>query len=245
MIIFPAIDLKAGQCVRLKQGDMQRATLFNGDPPAQAELFIEQGFSHLHVIDLDGAFAGASVNGKAIEDILAVTKKANMPIQLGGGIRELQAIENWLNKGIDAVILGTIAARDPDFVKQACKFFPKQIKIAIDARGGQVAVAGWAEQSNLSALELAKHFEGAGAAALIYTDIARDGILKGINIEATKSLAQILSTPIIASGGLANIEDIVKLKAVEKYGIAGVIAGRALYEGQIKADEMFRIEGVC
>ena len=245
MIIFPAIDLKAGQCVRLKQGDMQRATLFNGDPPAQAELFIKQGFSHLHVIDLDGAFAGASVNGKAIEDILAVTKKANMEVQLGGGIRDLQAIENWLDKGIHSVIVGTIAARDPNFVKTACKLFPKQIKIAIDARDGQVAVAGWAEQSNLSALELAKHFEGAGAVALIYTDIARDGILKGVNVEATKKLAQTLSTPIIASGGLASIEDIVKLQAVEKYGIKGVIAGRALYEGQIKADEVLNIEGVC
>lgn len=245
MIIFPAIDLKEGQCVRLQQGDMQRATLFNRNPSAQAQLFIEQGFSHLHVIDLDGAFAGESVNGKAIEDILSVTKKANMPIQLGGGIRDLQAIENWLAKGIDSVIIGTQAARDPDFVKAACKIFPKQIKIAIDARKGQVAVAGWAEQSNLSALELAKHFEGAGAAALIYTDIARDGILKGINIEATKNLAQTLSTPLIASGGLAGIEDIIKLKAIEKYGIVGVIAGRALYEEQIKADEALNIEGVC
>ncbi|MDD9842145.1 MAG: 1-(5-phosphoribosyl)-5-[(5-phosphoribosylamino)methylideneamino]imidazole-4-carboxamide isomerase [Alphaproteobacteria bacterium] len=245
MIIFPAIDLKAGQCVRLKQGDMQRATLFNGDPSAQAEIFIKQGFSHLHVIDLDGAFAGASVNGKAIEDILAVTKKANMEVQLGGGIRDLQAIENWLDKGIHSVIVGTIAARDPNFVKNACKLFPKQIKIAIDARDGQVAVAGWAEESNLSALELAKHFEGAGAAALIYTDIARDGILKGVNVEATKKLAKTLSTPIIASGGLASIEDIIKLQAVEKYGIKGVIAGRALYEKQIKADEVLNIEGVC
>jgi len=245
MIIFPAIDLKEGQCVRLQQGDMQRATLFNRNPSAQAQLFIEQGFSHLHVIDLDGAFAGESVNGKAIEEILSVTKKANMPIQLGGGIRDLQAIENWLAKGIDSVIIGTQAARDPDFVKNACKTFPKQIKIAIDARKGQVAVAGWAEQSNLSALELAKHFEGAGAAALIYTDIARDGILKGINIEATKNLAQTLSTPLIASGGLAGIEDIVKLKAIEKYGIVGVIAGRALYEEQIRADEALNIEGVC
>ena len=245
MIIFPAIDLKAGQCVRLKQGDMQRATLFNGDPSAQAEIFIKQGFSHLHVIDLDGALAGASVNGKAIEDILAVTKKANMEVQLGGGIRDLQAIENWLDKGIHSVIVGTIAARDPNFVKNACKLFPKQIKIAIDARDGQVAVAGWAEESNLSALELAKHCEGAGAAALIYTDIARDGILKGVNVEATKKLAKTLSTPIIASGGLASIEDIVKLQAVEKYGIKGVIAGRALYEGQIKADEVLNIEGVC
>lgn len=245
MIIFPAIDLKQGQCVRLQQGDMQRATLFNSNPSAQARLFIEQGFSHLHVIDLDGAFAGASVNARAIEEILSVTKKAHIQTQLGGGIRDLQAIENWLAKGIDAVIIGTLAARDPDFVKTACKTFPKQIKIAIDARKGQVAVAGWAEQSNLSALELAKHFEGAGAAAIIYTDIARDGILKGVNIEATKSLAETLSTPIIASGGLASIEDIVKLKAVEKYGIKGVIAGRALYEGQVKADEMLNIEGVC
>ncbi|WP_417309027.1 1-(5-phosphoribosyl)-5-[(5-phosphoribosylamino)methylideneamino]imidazole-4-carboxamide isomerase [Devosia sp.] len=234
MILFPAIDLKDGQCVRLKLGDMDQATVFNDDPAAQASLFETQGFEYLHVVDLNGAFAGESVNGAAVESIL---KSVNFPVQLGGGIRTLAHIEAWLDKGLARVILGTVAVRDPELVKEAAKRFPGQVAVGIDARGGKVAVEGWAETSELSAIELGKRFEGAGVAAIIYTDIDRDGVLKGINWPSTLELAEAVSIPVIASGGLASMDDI-RTMADPKYAILeGAISGRALYDGRIDSRE--------
>ena len=230
MILFPAIDLKDGQCVRLKLGDMEQATVFNDDPAAQAKSFEDQGFQYLHVVDLNGAFAGESVNGAAVDAILKAVK---FPVQLGGGIRTLAHIENWLQKGLARVILGTIAVRDPELVKQACKRFPGQIAVGIDARGGKVAVEGWAETSELTAIELAKRFEGAGVAAIIYTDIDRDGVLAGINWPATLELAKSTSIPVIASGGLASMDDIEMMTRPEMQILEGAISGRALYDGRI------------
>lgn len=232
MILFPAIDLKDGQCVRLKLGDMDQVTVFNDSPAAQAKSFEEQGFEYLHVVDLNGAFAGESVNGAAVEAILDTV---DMPVQLGGGIRSLAHIENWLDKGLSRVILGTIAVRDPQLVKSACKAFPGQIAVGIDARGGKVAVEGWAETSELSAIEMARRFEGAGVAAIIYTDIDRDGVLTGINWEATLELAQATSIPVIASGGLASMGDIETMTRPEMQVLEGAISGRALYDGRIDA----------
>ena len=238
MILFPAIDLKDGQCVRLKLGDMERATVYNADPEAQARSFEEQGFEWLHVVDLNGAFAGRSVNGAAVEAILAATRN---PVQLGGGIRTLDHIEAWLAKGLARVILGTVAVRDPDLVKEACRLFPGRIAVGIDARGGKVAVEGWAEASSLAAIELAQKFEGAGVAAIVYTDIDRDGVLAGINWEATIALADAVSIPVIASGGLASIADIVRMTMPDARKLEGAISGRALYDGRIDPAEALAI----
>lgn len=234
MILFPAIDLKDGQCVRLKLGDMDQATVYNEDPAAQAKAFEDQGFEWLHVVDLNGAFAGESVNGKAVEDILKATKN---PVQLGGGIRTLEHIESWLAKGLRRVILGTIAVRDPALVIEACKKFPGQIAVGIDAKGGAVAVEGWAEASELGVIELAQKFEGAGVAAIIYTDIDRDGVLAGINWDSTLKLADSVSIPVIASGGLASMDDIRRLAAPDAAKLEGAISGRALYDGRINPAE--------
>ncbi len=238
MILFPAIDLKDGQCVRLKLGDMDQATVYNEDPAAQAKAFEDQGFEWLHVVDLNGAFAGESVNGKAVEAILKATKN---PVQLGGGIRTLEHIESWLAKGLRRVILGTIAVRDPALVIEACKKFPGQIAVGIDAKGGYVAVEGWAEASELGVIELAQKFEGAGVAAIIYTDIDRDGVLAGINWESTLKLADSVSIPVIASGGLASMEDIRRLAAPDAAKLEGAISGRALYDGRIDPVEALSV----
>ena len=230
MILFPAIDLKDGQCVRLKLGDMEQATVYNEDPAAQAKSFEDQGFDWLHVVDLNGAFAGQSVNGAAVEAILKATKN---PVQLGGGIRTLDHIDNWLAKGLSRVILGTVAVRDPALVIEACKRFPGKVAVGIDAKGGKVAVEGWAEASALGVVELARKFEGAGVAAIIYTDIDRDGVLAGINWESTLQLAEAVSIPVIASGGLASIADIVRMTMPDARKLEGAISGRALYDGRI------------
>ena len=234
MILFPAIDLKNGECVRLKLGEMSEATVYNTDPGAQARSFEEQGFEWLHVVDLDGAFAGESVNGAAVEAILKATKN---PVQLGGGIRSLEQIEAWLDKGLTRVILGTIAVRDPALVHEACKTFPGHVAVGIDARGGHVAVEGWAETSDLTVVELARRFEGAGVAAIIYTDIDRDGILKGINWESTIALGNAVNIPVIASGGLASMADIERMVQPDAAVLEGAISGRALYDGRIDPDE--------
>lgn len=234
MILYPAIDLKEGQCVRLKKGNMAAATIFNDHPAAQAKLFQEQGFEWLHVVDLDGAFAGESRNGEAVEDILKATDN---PIQLGGGIRNMEQIEAWLKKGITRVILGTAAVRDPIFVQAACKAFPSHIAVAIDAREGKVAVEGWAETAQLDAIELAKCFEDAGVAVLIFTDIERDGLLQGLNIASTLALAKAVSIPVIASGGLASIDDIHRLMQPDCAILNGAISGRALYDGCLDPNE--------
>ncbi len=240
LILFPAIDLKDGQCVRLKLGDMDQATVFNDDPAAQALSFKRQGFTHLHLVDLNGAFEGRPVNGDAVDAILGAVGK-DLPVQLGGGIRTLQTIETWLGKGIRRVILGTVAVRDPDLVKAACKAFPGRIAVGIDAKGGKVAVEGWAEASTLTAIELASRFEEAGVAAIIYTDIDRDGILKGLNLPATVALARTTSIPVIASGGLASIDDIKALVQPEHAMLEGAISGRALYDGRIDAAEALKV----
>ena len=234
MILFPAIDLKEGLCVRLRLGDMNQATVFNASPVAQAQTFANQGFEYIHVVDLNGAFAGASVNGAAVE---AIVRAVDVPVQLGGGIRTLADIESWLAKGLARVILGTVAVRDPALVRQAAKRFPGQVAVGIDARGGRVAVEGWAETSELEAVELAKRFEGAGVAAIVYTDIDRDGILTGINWEATLALARAVSIPVIASGGLASMDDIQTMTRPEMQGLEGAISGRALYDGRIDSRE--------
>src|SRR6185312_14888640 len=230
MILYPAIDLKGGNAVRLLRGDMAQATVFNTDPAAQARRFAAEGCRWLHVVDLDGAFAGKSVNGEAVRAIL---EAVSVPVQLGGGIRDAAAIDAWLGAGIARIVLGTAALRDPDLVRRACKAHPGRIAVGIDARGGKVAVQGWAETSDMSAGELAKALEDAGAAAIIYTDIDRDGALEGVNLDATLALARATRTPVIASGGVSSIADIEKLKAVAHLGIAGVICGRALYDGRL------------
>lgn len=234
MILFPAIDLKDGQCVRLKLGDMNQATVFNDNPAAQAKSFEDQGFEYLHVVDLNGAFAGESVNGGAVEDILKTVK---FPVQLGGGIRTMAHVEAWLQKGLARVILGTVAVRDPDLVKLAAKSFPGKVAVGIDARGGKVAVEGWAETSELDVVELARRFEGAGVAAIIYTDIDRDGVLAGINWASTLTLAEAVSIPVIASGGLASMDDIRTLADPKYARLEGAISGRALYDGRIDSRE--------
>ncbi|WP_199087891.1 1-(5-phosphoribosyl)-5-[(5-phosphoribosylamino)methylideneamino]imidazole-4-carboxamide isomerase [Bosea sp. ASV33] len=230
MILFPAIDLKEGRCVRLKQGDMAQATIFNDDPAAQAAEFEAQGFEWLHVVDLDGAFAGKPMNAAAVEAIL---KRVAFPVQLGGGIRDMKTVAGWLEKGIRRVIIGTAAVRDPGFVREAAKAFPGQVAVGIDARDGFVAVEGWAETSSLAAADLGRRFEDAGVAAIIYTDIARDGMLEGINWEGTIALAQAVSIPVIASGGLASMADIERLCADDAAILEGAITGRALYDGRI------------
>ncbi len=232
MILFPAIDLKDGQCVRLKLGEMSQATVFNDDPAAQARAFESQGFRYLHVVDLNGAFAGKPVNAPAVEAIL---RAVQMPVQLGGGIRDLATVEMWLGQGIRRVILGTVAVRDPGLVREACRRFPGRVAVGIDARGGKVAVEGWAETSELAAVDLARRFEDAGVAAIIYTDIDRDGVLKGLNLPATLALADAVSIPVIASGGLAGLDDIRALLQPRYAKLEGAITGRALYDGRLDA----------
>ena len=234
MILFPAIDLKEGLAVRLEQGDMARATVFHRDPAAQARAFEAQGFDYLHIVDLDGAFAGKPVNAAAVDRIL---ESISIPVQLGGGIRNTATVEAWLDKGVTRVIIGTAAVRDPPFVKQAARDFPGQVAVGLDARDGKVAVEGWAEASELSVLDIAKRFEDVGVAAIIYTDIARDGMLQGLNLDATVALAEAISIPVIASGGLASIDDIKGMLEPRAAKLEGAIAGRALYDGRLDAAE--------
>ncbi|MBL6957430.1 MAG: 1-(5-phosphoribosyl)-5-[(5-phosphoribosylamino)methylideneamino]imidazole-4-carboxamide isomerase [Rhodospirillales bacterium] len=229
MILFPAIDLKDGQCVRLVRGEMDQATVFNDDPGAQARAFQDQGCQWLHVVDLNGAFAGKPVNDAAVGSILDAI---DIPAQLGGGIRDLETIEHWLGRGLRRVILGTVALRDPALVKEACKLYPGRVAVGIDAKDGFVAVEGWAEVSEMKALDLALKFEDAGVAAIIYTDISRDGAMQGPNVEATKALAGRISTPVIASGGVTEMADLETLKAAIP-NLEGVISGRAIYDGRI------------
>jgi phosphoribosylformimino-5-aminoimidazole carboxamide ribotide isomerase len=230
VILFPAIDLKNGQCVRLEQGDMARATVFGLDPAAQARAFAAQGFEYLHVVDLDGAFAGKPMNALAVE---AMLRAVTTPLQLGGGIRDLKTIEGWLAKGISRVIIGTAAVRDPDLVKAAARSFPGRVAVGLDARQGKVAVEGWAETSQVSALEMARRFEDAGVAAIIFTDIARDGLLQGLNLDATLELAEQISIAVIASGGFASIDDVKAILEPRAKKLAGAIVGRALYDGRL------------
>jgi len=232
VILFPAIDLKEGLAVRLQQGDMARATVFNRDPAAQARAFEQQGFGYLHIVDLDGAFAGKPMNAAAVEAILGAVK---IPLQLGGGIRDRATVEGWLGKGVARVIIGTAAVRDPALVKDAARAHPGRVAVGLDARDGKVAVEGWAETSELSALDIARRFEDAGVAAIVYTDVTRDGMLKGLNLGATIALADAISIPVIASGGLASIDDVRALLAPRARKLAGAIAGRALYDGRLDA----------
>ena len=234
MILFPAIDLKNGQCVRLQQGDMARATVFSDDPAAQAKAFETQGFEYLHVVDLDGAFAGKPMNAQAVESMLKVVK---FPVQLGGGIRDLATVEAWLSKGIRRVIIGTAAVRNPQLVKDAAKKFPGRVAVGLDARDGMVAVEGWAEASTVTALDIAQRFEDAGVAAIIFTDIARDGMLQGLNLDATIALADKISIPVIASGGFASIDDVKALLTPRAKKLEGAISGRALYDGRVDPAE--------
>jgi phosphoribosylformimino-5-aminoimidazole carboxamide ribotide isomerase len=234
MILFPAIDLKDGQCVRLRQGEMADATVFNTDPAAQARAFEEAGFDWLHVVDLNGAFAGKPVNATAVEAILA---SVHIPVQLGGGIRDLDTVVAWLDKGIDRVILGTAAVRDPKLVKEAARDFPGCIAVGIDARDGKVAIEGWAETSEMTAFDLARRFEDVGVAAIIHTDIARDGVLEGLNLDATMELAGRVTIPVIASGGFAGIDDVKRLLEPRYRLLEGAIVGRALYDGRLDAKE--------
>jgi phosphoribosylformimino-5-aminoimidazole carboxamide ribotide isomerase len=234
VILFPAIDLKEGLAVRLEQGDMARATVFNKDPAAQAMAFEQQGFRYLHMVDLDGAFAGKPMNAAAVDRILETIA---IPVQLGGGIRDMATIEGWLEKGVTRVIIGTAAVRDPALVKDAARKFPGRVAVGLDARDGKVAVQGWAESSELTVLDIAKRFEDAGVAAIIYTDIARDGLLKGLNLDATIALADAISIPVIASGGLASIEDVKQMLEPRAAKLEGAIAGRALYDGRLDPAE--------
>jgi phosphoribosylformimino-5-aminoimidazole carboxamide ribotide isomerase len=238
VILFPAIDLKDGLAVRLEQGDMARATVFNRDPAEQARIFAAQGFQYLHLVDLDGAFAGRPMNAAAVERILAAVQ---IPVQLGGGIRDRATIEAWLGKGVTRVIIGTAAVRDPALVKEAAGAFPGRIVVGLDARDGKVAVDGWAATSELSAFELARRFEDAGVAAIVYTDVARDGMLKGLNLDATIALADAVSIPVIASGGFASIDDVRALLTARAQKLAGAIVGRALYDGRLDAAEALNL----
>jgi phosphoribosylformimino-5-aminoimidazole carboxamide ribotide isomerase len=240
MIIFPAIDLKDGLCVRLKKGDMEQATVFNDDPVNQAKIFTSQGFSWLHIVDLNGAFSGVPSNLKAIQSIIDNTNK-NLSIQIGGGIRSLETIKLYLDMGINRVILGTVALKDPNLVNRACAEFPGQIVVGIDAKSGFVAVEGWAETSEIPVIELAKKFENAGVSAVIYTDINRDGVMTGPDLEGTKLLASSINIPVIASGGISCTEDIQKVKDLEECGVCGVIVGRAIYEGTVDIDQALKI----
>jgi phosphoribosylformimino-5-aminoimidazole carboxamide ribotide isomerase len=238
VILFPAIDLKDGLAVRLQQGDMARATVFNDDPAAQAKVFAQQGFEYLHIVDLDGAFAGKPMNAAAVERILSTVK---IPMQLGGGIRDQATVEAWLDKGVQRVIIGTAAVRNPALVKAAARAHPGRVAVGLDARDGKVAVEGWAETSTLSALDIAQRFEDAGVAAIIYTDVARDGMLKGLNLDATIALAEKISIPVIASGGLASIADVRALLEPRVRKLEGAIVGRALYDGRLNAAEALAV----
>jgi phosphoribosylformimino-5-aminoimidazole carboxamide ribotide isomerase len=237
VILFPAIDLKDGACVRLVRGDMGTATVFNDDPAAQARHFAACGFSWLHLVDLNGAVAGRSVNGAAVA---AVRRAVDLRIQLGGGIRDRAAIEDWLTLGIDRVVLGTAALHDPDLVRRAANDHPGSIAVAVDSRAGRVAVAGWAEESEIGVVALARRFAGSGVAAIVHTDIGRDGTLEGVDAAAPAALARAAGIPVIASGGVASLADLARLKAREADGICGVICGRALYDGRIDAQAALR-----
>ena len=227
MDLLPAIDLKDGKCVRLQRGDMSLSTVYNDSPANQAADFARQGAEWIHVVDLDGAFAGTSVNAAAVD---AIVKSANVKVELGGGVRSVEAVEKWLERGIERVILGTVALRDPELVKTACRLFPNRVAVGIDAKDGFVAVEGWAETSRVTAVELAKRFESAGVCAIIHTDIARDGVLRGPNLNASADLTRAVTTPVIVSGGVSSLDDIKACKAFENANIAGVVAGRAIYE---------------
>ena len=242
VILFPAIDIKDGQCVRLEQGDMARVTVFEHNPAAQARLFENEGFEYLHIVDLDGAFAGKPINAPAVEQIV---KSVGIPVQLVGGIRDRATIEAWLGKGVARVIIGTAAVRDPALVKEAAKAFPGRVAVGLDARGGKVAVEGWAKTSELFALEIARRFEDAGVAGIVYTDIARDGMLKGLNLDATIALADAVSIPVIASGGFATLDDVRALLAARAQKLAGAIVGRALYDGRLDAAEALKLIGAA
>jgi len=238
MILFPAIDLKDRQCVRLRQGEIADVTVFNTDPAAQARSFEEQGFEYLHIVDLNGAFAGRPVNAAAVEAIL---EAVHIPVQLGGGIRDLDTIVAWLEKGVDRVILGTAAVRDPNFVREAARDFPGCIAVGIDARDGKVATEGWAETSDIEAIDLARRFQDAGIAAIIHTDIARDGVLQGLNLDAAASIARAVTIPVIASGGFAGMADVQRLLEPRYKMLEGAIAGRALYDGRIDSREVLAL----
>jgi phosphoribosylformimino-5-aminoimidazole carboxamide ribotide isomerase len=241
VILFPAIDLKDGQCVRLFKGDMDKATVYNTDPAAQAKAFETTGFQWLHLVDLNGAIEGKPVNDAAVTSIL---KSVSIPVQLGGGIRDIATIATWLKKGINRVILGTVALKNPALVKEACKQFPGRIVVGIDARDGLVAVEGWAKTSEVRALDLALKFEDCGVSAIVYTDINRDGTSVGLNVESTVDLAYALTTPVIASGGVSSISDLEELKREAGAGIEGVICGRALYDGRIEPKSALKLLGV-
>ncbi|MDE2361641.1 MAG: 1-(5-phosphoribosyl)-5-[(5-phosphoribosylamino)methylideneamino]imidazole-4-carboxamide isomerase [Hyphomicrobiales bacterium] len=234
MILFPAIDLKNGECVRLVHGDMDKATVFNVDPVAQAVEFEQTGFEYLHVVDLDGAFAGKPMNAQAVEGMLARLK---IPVQLGGGIRDLRTIEGWLSKGVSRVIIGTAAVRDPSLVREAARIHPGRVAVGIDAREGLVAIEGWARVSTMTAAEIGKRFEDAGVSAIIYTDIMRDGVMLGLNIDATLALAEAVNIPVIASGGLASLDDVRRLLQPDCARLAGAISGRALYDGRLRGED--------
>ncbi len=238
MILFPAIDLKEGQCVRLEQGDITRETVFEHNPVARAQLFKNEGFEYLHIVDLDGAFAGKPRNAEAVESIRIAV---DIPMQLGGGIRDRATIDGWLGKGVTRVIIGTAAVRDPALVKEAARAYPGRIAIGLDARDGKVAIEGWAKTSELSALEIARRFEDAGVAAIIFTDISRDGMLKGLNLDATIALADRISIPVIASGGLASLDDVRALLEPRAQKLQGAIVGRALYDGRLDAAAALRL----
>lgn len=236
VILYPAIDLKDGQCVRLAQGDMERATVFNDNPADQARAFANAGTSWIHVVDLNGAFAGQPVNAAAVESII---EAVDVPVQLGGGIRDMAMVEHWLTSGVQRIVLGTVAVKNPQVVREACAAFPGRVAVGIDARGGRVAVEGWAETSDVKAEDLAKQFEDAGVAAIVHTDIDRDGVLQGPNLEASAALADAVSIPVIVSGGVAALDDLraIKDRAQTSSGVAGVISGRALYDGRIDLAE--------
>lgn len=238
MIIFPAIDLKDGKCVRLFKGDMNQATIFNDNPADQAREFEKEGFKFIHIVDLDGAIAGKTSNEESVKAIL---DRVTIPVQLGGGIRSLETIEKWLKLGVNRVILGTAAAKNPDLVKEACQKFPGQIVVGIDAKYGMVATEGWVETSNVTVLELAKKFEDCGVSAIIYTDISRDGTLTGVDITGTRELAKKLDIPVIASGGISCIDDVLRVKKLEEFGVNGVIVGKALYDKFILAKDLVEI----
>lgn len=240
MILFPAIDLKDGQAVRLLRGELAAATVFNEDPAAQAQAFAAAGFEWLHIVDLNGAFAGRPVNAEAVQAILAATR---LPVQLGGGIRDMATIERWLELGVTRVILGTAALKDPALVRAAARRFPGRILVAVDAKGGRVAVEGWAEVSETTAADLGKSFEDAGVAALLYTDVDRDGALQGVNLAATRALAEAVGIPVLASGGVASIDDLAALLPLEEVGVAGVVVGRALYDGRIDPAQAMALLG--
>lgn len=238
MIIFPAIDLKDGAAVRLLRGEMGHATLYNPDPAAQARAFAADGFAWLHLVDLNGAFEGRSVNASAVEAILAAVE---IPVQLGGGIRDMAGVERWLDAGVRRVILGTAAVKDPELVRAACRRYPGRVVVSIDARGVRVAVEGWAEASEIGAIELARRFEDAGVAALVHTDIERDGALEGVNLAATAELAGAVGIPVIASGGISSLDDIAALMALDDPPLEGAICGRALYDGSIDPASLLRL----